>query len=429
MMRKLLAIALLCVAVPGLAAQLHIAPSPVHLDGMFRVVLAGDAEQGTIVTVFNLRSKEHVTLELRADGDGWVTDPIAAMRPCVCEPPTAAARLEVDLGDILVAAIETEGVGPARARVGRAEADPTIELWRLDTAEKDYVEAETLISGVYALEIADASESISCALDYLTAVPVALGQRGAHLVLEETDATSGRFVAHFQVHVRPQDGKLRVELIGPDGEEISEPWSEELSFTVQYEGERVELQVAPPFPVDLSHDRLTLPWGCCQEMTIAEPTAADEYVWYEGETQLGNQPWVMLCGDSVKEWTEVRAFVRKGIHWGVAVLEYRVVPQASLMFLDAETGQQAPQPWSRERELQVLLEHVYTEEPPTVRVGVLGEGDERRLDMNETDEGMWVSDPLRPRDLGAGAGDVVWALYRDPEFPSCNWDYETLRIK
>ncbi len=433
-MRKLLAIAVLCVAVPGLAAELQIDPSPVPLDSLFRVVLSGEgADQGS-VKVLNLRSMDFVTLDLQDEDGRWVTGYVHAVRPCVCEAEEAAARLDVELGDVLVAATEVgEGLSAATkvAPPQRGPEEPVVRLRRLDTGEREFFAVEELTAGTYVLEVVDRSLSVSCEPDYITDVRVYLGDRELHLNLEEEDATAGRFLAFFQADIRPEQGELLVVLMGPDGEEVGLPWEEGLHFAAEYEGRRVGVPVSP-LRAELSAERISLPAGCSQTVHVTKPEQADEYLWYEGRRKLGTGPSLTVFGQAPQYWAVVNVFVRQGIHWGTAEFEYRVAPGSSLTFLDAATEQPASQPWSRDRELKVLLEHAYTEDPrtpPTVRAGVLGENDEQRLTMTKIEQGIWISTAFRPREFRAGAGDVLWALYRDTAFPSCNFDYELLRIK
>ncbi len=431
MMKKFLAIAVLCVAVPGLAAQLQFAPSPVPLDSMFRVVLSGEGAVGGSIRVLNLRSMEFVTLEFQDEDGRWVTDYIHAVRPCVCEAEEAAARLDVELGDVLVAATEAgEGLS-ATTKVARPERDdgePVVRLRRLDTEERDFLPVEEMVAGAYALEIVDRSMSVTCAPDYITDVRASLADRELHLTLEEEDATTGRFVTIFQADIRPEQGELVVELMGPDGETVALPLKEGLFFllfSVEYEDQRVEAAVSP-LRVELSEQRISVPVGCSETVEIMKPEEADEYLWYEEGVLVGTEDHLAVGAFAPKEQTQIRVFVRQDIHWGAADFTYRVTPAPTIGFRNAATGEPAGEPWSGREQIEVRLEYACAEEPPQVRVGVLGEDDTpQTLPMSRIDGCTWVSEPFHPRDVGAYTGDVLWALSRH----QCISTYATLRIK
>ncbi len=430
---KMLAIAVLCMAVPTLAAQIEIDPSPVPLDGMFRVVVSGDVGPDDSVTVLNLRTMEHVTLELSCAGDHWTTEPAQAVRTCVCESADAAARLDVELGDLLVAATDVDDGRSTTARVTyreRRPGEPALYLLRFDNAEKEFVSTGVeMPAGLYALEIHDARKDISCDLDEIEGVHGALGGEELLIDLEEIDVASGRFMVMFQLDIYPVDQELQVVLSNVDGEAVVElPWADDLWFGADYEHRVVAAEVLP-LAVSLSDTTLSLPVECSHHVYVVEPDEADEYLWYEDGRLISTDDALVVGGFSPKEATEVVLLVRQGVHWGTASLTYHITPPPSIAFLDAATGERARAPWTSTRALQVHLEHACTEYPPVVRMGVLGEDRSITLDMVANEACTWISKAVIPCDaLGARSGDVLWVQYRDPDCPAVH-TYATLRLK
>ncbi len=430
---KMLAIAVLCMAVPTLAAQVEIVPSPVPLDGLFHVVVRGDIGLGDSVTVLNLRTMEHVTLDLTCAGDRWVTEAVQAVRTCVCESAEAAARLDVQLGDTLVAATEAGEGRSTTTRVSyreRIPGEPHLFLRRFDTEEMDFVYAGVEIpSGLYAIEIHDARKDVSCDLDTIEDVPGAFGREELLIDLEEIEVASGRFMVMFQLDIYPVDQELRVVLSNADGEIVMDlPWEKDLWFGADY-GHRVVAAEVVPLAVSLSETQLSLPVGCSHHVYVIEPDDADEYRWYEDGKLLSTDDRVTVGGFVSHDWKTVTAFARSGVQWGVAEFTYRVTPPPTVSFRDPATGQVARQPWPSTGAVQIMLEDVYTGEAPVVDIGVLG-GDRQHMTLEtQVNEATWVSAAFRPVDRGWYAGDVLWVEYKDKDGCSAAHTYATLRLK
>ncbi|MFH1610196.1 MAG: hypothetical protein ABID40_06185, partial [Candidatus Bipolaricaulota bacterium] len=98
-----------------------------------------------------------------------------------------------------------------------------------------------------------------------------------------------------------------------------------------------------------------------------------------------------------------------------------------LSFVTADTGLPVTEPWPCTQMLRVKVENI-SGEAQAVTIGKLGpDPRSQELMLEKVRDGVFLSRPIRPSDLGACSGDVLWAQYRDPR--GCYTVYVTLALR
>lgn len=422
-MRWLLVMAL--VAVPALGAEIAFEQSP-RLVGTFHVVVRGVAETAGQATLLNLRTGETLTIELRSHDGALRTAPIYARR--ACDEPRAEAVIMVQLGDTVVAATGLGGglavaapVGPRPANPG----EPTLSLERWDDLVMKWVSTEEAGPARYRIVLTDASADTTCEPDSIP-LPVEVGAKTFDLALVEDAAASGRFVGEFVTVVEPRNCELLIRVLSLKGDLLLEAPAPEACLVCR-RGDQALRAPLSSFPVTLVPSDLVLSVGCVGEVRVSGPGPVDEVRWcVDGVEQAVRGPVLTLYADAPRS-RRVVAFVRHGMRWGRAEAAVTFLPQAKLSFVAADTGLPVTEPWPCTQLLRVKVENV-SGEAQTVTIGKLG-ADPRAQDLalEKVRDGVFLSRPIRPSDVGACAGDVLWVQYRDPR--GCYTAHVTLALR
>jgi len=420
-MRWLLAVVM--AALPALGAEIVFEQSP-SLVGTFHVFVRGVAETVGEVTVVNLRTSELVRVPLVPVEGGLRGGPVHAPREC--DVPLSFF-LVVRVGDMVVAATTLGGglsatawVGPRLPRPG--EPKLTLEWW--DDVEMKWVPAKEAGPARLRIVLEYATADVTCDPDVVS-LPVEVGAQTFALALAEDAATSGRFNVEFVTVVEPQRCDLVLRVLSLVRDVLFEaPVPAGLSF--RFEGQRLFTPLHT-FRVTLVPSVLVLPVGCLGEVRVVEPARADEVRWcVDGLEQPVRGPVLTLFADAPRA-LRVVALVRSGLRWARAESTVTYTPQAQVSFVDAVTGRPVLGLWPCTHFVRVRVENVTI--GARITVGKLGP-DPRAKELvlvEMAPDGAFLSEPIRPSDFGACAGDVLWAQYRDPR--GCYTAFATLPLR
>ncbi len=421
-MRAVLLLAL--VALPSLGAELWFEPG-LHLGGTVRVRVTGIGDAKGQAALLVLRTGELMTVSLEPDGDGLASAPIHLRRPC---DPADGPSLGVQVGDTVAAATELGGGLAAAGRVEpplRKPGEPTLALERWDNEALKWVQARDIVPALYRMTLSDRSLDTTCERERAD-LPLALAEKEFSLPLVEEEATGGRFEGTFVVGLEPRacslwlsvstvEGKLLAEVEVPAG----------ACLVCRRAGDEIRFPV-PEFPVNLAPTSPAVPVGCVGEVRLVQPERPDEVRWCVDGTERPGGTALPLFADAPRT-VSVVALVRMGLLWERGQITAAFVPQVRLSLVGAETGLPAAEPWPCPQALRVRAEHV---PGPgfTVLVGKLGPDPKVvELALIAGPDGGWVTPAFRPTEIGACAGDVLWAQFRDPR--GCYAAYVTLPLR
>ena len=413
---------LLLVTLPVLGAEIQF-DGELHLAGTFKVIVTEVAATSGQATLIVLRTGEVIQVDLRCEGARLESPPIHARRPC---DPERDPSLSVELGDTIVAATDLGGGLSTTALVGPREPGvPSLALERWDNVEMEWVPAEEMEPALFRFVLDDRSLDTTCERDSF-ALPVAIGEEELSLTLVEGAPTSGAFSVEFVVALEPREGALWLQLVTVDGDLLAEVPVEEGTSVVGRRGEEARHARLALLPVALEPAELAIPVCCVGEIRVTTPEGADEVRWWvDGAARSGDLA-LPLCADAPRS-ASVVAFVRQGLVWGRAEAAVTFVPRVRLSFVDAATGARPAEPWPCGLEIRIRADEV-TGPAPVVMVGKLGPDPRvQELTLAQDATGAFVSAPLRPSDLGACSGDVLWAQFRDPR--GCYTAYTILPLR
>lgn len=421
-MRTLLVLAL--VALPVLGGEIRF-ERDLHLGESVRVQVTGVPEDRGTVTLVVLRTGALLAVPLHRRGDGLESQPILLYRPC---DPGGPHALVIEVGDTVVAATELGGGLAVAARVEpplRGPGEPVLALERWDNETLKWVRAQDLEPALYRLVLSDRFLDTTCERERVE-LPLALAEREFSLPLVEEEGTGGRFEGKFVVALEPRacsvwlsvstvEGKPLVETAVPAG----------ACLVCRREGDAIRFPV-PALSVNLAPSGPTLPVGCVGEVRLIQPEKPDEVRWCVDGAERPGGTTLPLFADAPRT-VSVVALVRQGLLWERGQTTVTFVPQVRLSFVAAETGLPAGEPWPCPQPLRVRAEHV---PGPgfTVLVGKLGPDPKVvELALEAGPEGVWLTQAFRPTELGACAGDVLWAQFKDPR--GCYPAYVTLALR
>ncbi|MBC7170350.1 hypothetical protein H5T54_05430 [Candidatus Bipolaricaulota bacterium] len=412
---------LVLLALPALGAELQFEGEP-YLAGAFKVVVTGVAETSGQATLVVLRTGEVIRVDLRCEGARLESPPIHARRPC---DPDGDPSLSVELGDTIVAATDLGGGLSRTARVGAREPGvPALAFERWDNVEMEWVPAEEVEPALFRFVVADRSLDTTCERDSFV-LPVAIGGEEFSLPLVEDAPASGTFGVEFVVALEPRDSALWLQLLTVEGDPLAAvPVEGGILIAARHGGETRQVPFAP-LSVALGPSGLVLPVGCVGEVRVAEPEGADEVRWWVDGAPRSGGLGLPLFADAPRS-ASVVALVRQGLLWGRAETEVTFVPRVGLSFVDGATGARPAEPWPCS--LEVLVRADGATGPVEVMVGRLGPDPRvQTLTLASAVDGAFVSAPIRPSDLGACAGEVLWAQFRDPR--GCYTAYVILPLR
>ncbi|MBC7220274.1 hypothetical protein H5T55_02115 [Candidatus Bipolaricaulota bacterium] len=412
---------LVLLALPALGAELQFEGEP-HLAGTFKVVVTGVAATSGQATLVVLRTGEVIRVDLRCEEGRLASPPIHARRPC---DPDGDPSLSVELGDTVVAATDLGGGLSRTALVAAREPGvPALAFERWDNVDMEWVPAEEVGPALFRFVVADRSLDTTCARDPV-ALSVTIGGEEFSLPLVEDAPASGAFVVEFVVALEPQDGALWLELVTVEGDLLAAVPVEGGTYVVGRHGAETRQVPFAPLSVTLEPSDLALPVGCVGEVRVTEPAGADEVRWWVDGVARSGGLGLPLFADAPRS-ASVVALVRQGLLWGRAETEVTFVPRVRLSFVDATTGARPTEPWPCS--LEILVRADGATGPVEVMVGRLGPDPRvQTLTLASDVDGAFVSAAIRPADLGACAGEVLWAQFRDPR--GCYTAYITLPLR
>lgn len=417
-------VALVLLAVPALGAEIAFEREP-RLGEAFHVMVTGVPDTAGRAHLINLRTGEVLRVELWVHGGGLRSGPIHVRRPC--DDPKPPHTVMANPGDVLVAATDLKGGLSATAKVGprlRKDGEPKLTLERWDNDQMKWLPADRVIPALYRAVMEDTSQDTTCEPDRLD-LSLMAGGKAFPLALGETTPTSGRFVGEFAVSVEPKACELWLRILTREGGLIGEVAAVGEFFLCERDGQAVQIPLGM-FLVELSRPELGLPVGCCGEVRVVAPERPEEVRWCIDGVERPGGLALTLCAEALRSLSVV-ALVRKDMLWGRAETTVTYVARVKLTLLDAESGLPVVEPWPCGKPVRVKLENV----PPGVgklSVGRLGPDPRaRELGLHDVGKGVYWSEPFRPSDFGACAGEVLWAQYRDPT--GCYTTYATLSLR
>jgi len=421
-MRWLLVLALM--SLPVLGAEIRFDTGPT-LTGTFRVVVEGVTDTSGQATLLVLRTGAVVQVALQRAGDQLESEAIHVRRPC---DPEGTPFISVQLGDTIVAATELGGGLSATAQVGPRKpgpGEPTLTLQRWDNLEMKWISTEEAGPARFRIVLADASADTTCEADSVP-LPVEVGAKTFDLTLVEDAAASGRFSGEFVTVVEPRNCDLLIRVLSLKGDLLLETPAPEACLACR-RGEQTLRAPLSSFPVTLVPSDLVLSVGCVGEVRVSGPGPVDEVRWCaDGVEQAVRGPVLTLYADAPRS-RRIVALVRHGMRWGRAEAVVTFLPQAKLSFVAADSGLPVTEPWPCTQMLRVKAENV-SGEVQAVTIGKLGpDPRSQELTLEKVQDGVFLSRPIRPSDLGACAGDVLWAQYRDPR--GCYTVHVTLALR
>ncbi|MCX7750153.1 MAG: hypothetical protein N2320_01060, partial [Candidatus Bipolaricaulota bacterium] len=323
-----------------------------------------------------------------------------------------------ELGGGLTTAARVE---PPRPRPG----EPTLTLERWDNEALKWVRARDLTPALYRLALVDRALDTTCEREQVT-LPLAVGEKEFLLPLVEEAATGGEFEGRFAVTLEPRGCSLLLSVSTPEGKLLAETEVPAGACLVcRRPGAELQAPITP-LPVVLSPSELTLPVGCVGAVRLVQPEKPDEVRWCVDGAERPGGTAVTLFADAPRRVTVV-ALVRQGLVWQRGETVVSFVPQVRLSFVGAEGGLPASEPWPCPLPLKVRAEHVPAS-GATVLVGKLGPDPKVvELALERAPDGTFVTRAFRPIEVGACAGDVLWAQLRDPQ--GCYTAYVVLSLR
>lgn len=428
-MRKAILLVVLAFSLPALAGKIQIDPSPIPLKGTFQVVVTGLQDATGDVLVVNVRTGEEIRVPLEAKGGRLLAGPIYALRDCD-DAAGKAHVIRVQVGDVIVAATELEKGLSVTAVVEVIGGEPALTVERWDEGQALWCPSPPLEPGKIRIVVEDPGKDVLCEPESVQ-VTIRLGGEEKDLDAREKGATSGRFVSELELSIERDGPALKAVLAHKGSEFLSTPLAEDMALTVIY-GDLAYSVSLPSLAVGLESTEIVEDTGCPVKLALAEPTDPDEVIWYVDEaerTERGPEIKLIRTEPTYPDGLSVVALVRKGTLWGKAEAKVVFVPHTEIEFVQAGSGKTAKAPCQCDMPLRVKLTSVYDDAAPRVWVGVLGPGcTAKELTLEPKGNGVFVSEPFRPEELSACAGDILWAQYKDP---TCLEDvaYTLLRLR
>jgi hypothetical protein len=420
-MGKIIWVALLVgMWVGGWAGSLHIEPAEVSLGGSFLVVVAGvEAEAGEVLVV-NVRTGEQVRLPLHPEEGQLVTGHVYVVRECDPVPPEAEYLLRVLPGDVIAAATELEEGLAATALVLPPTGAPELSLATWDEGRAAWCPREAgaqLPAGRFKITVTDPNRDLACEPE-TALVLLRLGERETRVDLRETGPASGQFTGEFVLEIAPQESTLQAKVLHEGTELFSTTLEKGLALEVSYQeitytfpllSVQISLELTPGAREDV---------GCPVRLAVISPEAVDQVQWFvDGlrQPEGGAELLLVRSEPTYPEPVTVVALVQAAGQWGQTEAAITLVPRTEIAFVDSETGQEVAAPCECTTSLRVKLTQALDDEHPRVWIGILGPGcTARELALIREGEGVYLSEPFVPQDLGACLGDVLWAQYKDP---------------
>lgn len=411
---------LLGIGVLGWPGTLHIDPDQVPLRGSFVVVVTGvEAEAGEVLVV-NVRTGEQVRVPLSQQGGRLVSEEIYALRECDPAPQEAQHLLRVLPGDVIAAATELEeGLAATAVVLAPAGAgELSLDSWDEERALWcPRAPGAPLPAGRFKVTVTDPSQDLTCEAE-TALLQLRLGERETGIDLRETGPASGAFAGEFVLQITPQDSLLLAKVLHEGTELISATWEKGLALVISYR------EVSQSFPLTTLQVSLELTpgpredVGCPVRFEITSPEPVEEVQWFvdgvkqpEGGTEL----LLIRSEPTYPESLSVVALVQAAGQWGRIETSVTLVPRTQIAIVESETGQEVTAPCDCGTPLQVKLTQVLDDQHPRVWIGLLGPGcTARELTLTQEGEGVYLSEPFVPQELGACLGDVLWAQYKDP---------------
>ena len=429
-MRKAILLVMLAFSLPALAGKIQIDPSPIPLKGTFQVVVAGlqDVQTGNVLVV-NVRTGEGIRVPLEAKEGRLLAGPIYALRDC----DDAAGKehvIRVQVGDVIVAATELEEGLSATAVITDPTGEPALTVERWDEGQALWCPSSPLEPGKIRIVVEDPGKDVLCEPESVQ-VTIRLGGEEKDLDAREKGATSGQFVSELELSIERDGPALKAVLTHKGSEFLSAPLAEDMALTVVYEDLAYSVSL-PSLAVRFESTEVVEDTDCPVKLALSEPTDPDEVIWYvDGAERSERGPEIKLIRTepTYPDSLSVIALVRKGALWGKAEAKVVFVPHTEIEFVQAGSGETAKAPWRCGTPLRVKLAGVYDDAAPRVWVGVLGPScTVKELALEPKGNGVFVSEPFRPEELSACAGDILWAQYKDP---TCLEDvaYTLLRLR
>ena len=421
-MRRLLLLAVLALGVSAWAATIQFDPAPVPLKGTFRVRVAGiGAETGDVVAV-NVDTGELVRVPLKPEGGRLVSEEIYALRDCDSIPEGARYVLHVAVGDVLAAATELEDGLSTTTLVTAPQGPPELSLRAWDAARNMWCPRQgghELSPGRLLVTVVDPVADVDCDQESVP-LALALGDHGTQLDLREEGPAAGRFSAEIELVMEPLGTEVAVKLLHQGSELLSVTARAGLELVLTY-GE-----LAVSYPLASLEAFLELePGGAedvgCQILIRVAEIEASEVRWFlDGIEQAERAPElrVVRSEPTYPDAIQVIALVRQGTLWDRVQTSVSFVPRTEISFVDAETGEPVSGRAVCSRPIVVKLAQVYDDPAPRVWFGLLGPGcSAQEIPLTSQGEGEYLSQVILPEELGACAGDVLWAQYKDPTCP------------
>ena len=421
-MKRLLLLAMLALGVSTWAATIQFDPAPVPLKGTFRVRVAGiQAATGDVVVV-NVNTGELVRVPLKPGDGRLVSEEIYALRDCDQIPPEAQYVLHVAVGDVLAAATELEDGLSTTALVAAPQGRPELSLRAWDGTRNMWCPRQgghELSPGRLLVTVVDPVVDVGCERESVP-LALALGDHGTQLDLREEGPAAGRFSAEMELVMEPLGTEVAVKLLHQGSELLSVTARAGLALVLTYG----ELVVS--FPLASLEAALELEPGAmedvgCQFLIKVAGVEASEVRWFvDGieQAERGPELRVVRSEPTYPDEIQVIALVRQGDLWDRVQTSVSFVPRTEISFVDAETGEPVSGWTVCTRPIAVKLTQVYDDPTPRVWFGLLGPGcSAQEISLTPQGEGDYLSQAIIPQELGACAGDVLWAQYKDPTCP------------
>lgn len=414
---------ILAVSLSGLAGTIQIIPSPTSLKGEFQVCVPGIQAEAGDVLVVNVRTGEQVRVPLADAGGRLVAGPIHVLRPCDRRPEEAKYVLHVEVGDVIAAATEVEGGLSTTTAVAPPQGEATLDLATWEESVSTWCShtlGAELLPGRLRVTIEDPTKDLYCKEESIN-LKLKLGGSETRMDVRESGPATGRFIAELELAVEPSGADLVVRLIHEGSELLSVPLSEAAALNIAYGG------LIQTFPVAGLETALGLDpgpredAGCPIRVTVVVPGYPDEVLWFVDGGQLSEHgPELRVVRDepSYPALLQVTALVRVGSLWGKTSATLSFVPKTQIAIVQAETGEPIQGAAECGTVLRAKLSFAYDDEAPQVWVGLLGPAcSVPRFGLEPQGNGVYLSEPFRPEELGACSGDVLWAQYTDPTCP------------
>lgn len=421
-MKRLLLLAVLALGVLAWAATIQFDPAPVPLKSAFQVRVVGiQAEAGDVVVV-NVNTGELVRVPLKPVDGRLVSEEIYALRDCDQPPAGAQYVLHVAMGDVLAAATELEDGLSTTALVTAPQGRPELSLRAWDGTRNVWCPRQVgheLSPGRLLVTVADPVVDVSCDQESVP-LALALGDHGTQLDLREEGPAAGRFSAEIELVMEPLGSDVAIKLLHQGSELLSVTARAGLKLVLTYS------QLVVSFPLASLEAALELEPGAredigCQILIKVAEVEASEVRWFvEGieQAERGPELRVVRSEPTYPDEIQVIALVRQGALWDKVQTSVSFVPRTEISFVDAETGEPVSGWTVCSRPMAVKLTQVYDDPAPRAWFGLLGPScSAQEIPLIPQGEGEYLSQAILPEELGACAGDVLWAQYKDPTCP------------